>query len=60
MGNFSLGLTYFDQFILTDGKFGAMMQVHIQNDGPVTIPLESPANLPVSTDPIGKLLPLNL
>ena len=32
---------------VTDGKFGAMMQVHIQNDGPVTIPLESPDNLPV-------------
>ncbi|XP_061174728.1 D-aminoacyl-tRNA deacylase 1-like [Saccostrea echinata] len=28
-----------------DGKFGAYMQVHIQNDGPVTIPLESPDNL---------------
>ncbi|KAJ7427537.1 hypothetical protein WISP_06046 [Willisornis vidua] len=25
------------------GKFGAYMQVHIQNDGPVTIELESPA-----------------
>lgn len=24
-----------------DGKFGAMMQVHIQNDGPVTIILDS-------------------
>lgn len=28
--------------IITDGKFGAYMQVHIQNDGPVTIELESP------------------
>lgn len=28
--------------IFTDGKFGAMMQVHIQNDGPVTIEIESP------------------
>ena len=36
----------FSPFIV-DGKFGAMMQVHIQNDGPVTIPLESPANLQV-------------
>jgi len=27
---------------LTDGKFGAYMQVHIENDGPVTINLESP------------------
>lgn len=27
----------------SDGKFGAYMQVHIQNDGPVTIELESPA-----------------
>ncbi|XP_055539887.1 D-aminoacyl-tRNA deacylase [Wyeomyia smithii] len=25
-----------------NGRFGAMMQVHIQNDGPVTIELESP------------------
>ncbi|XP_022107006.1 uncharacterized protein LOC110988076 isoform X2 [Acanthaster planci] len=27
---------------IKDGKFGAYMQVHIQNDGPVTIMLESP------------------
>lgn len=27
---------------LSDGKFGEYMQVHIQNDGPVTIELESP------------------
>ncbi|XP_067941469.1 D-aminoacyl-tRNA deacylase 1-like isoform X2 [Watersipora subatra] len=25
-----------------DGRFQAYMQVHIQNDGPITIPLESP------------------
>ncbi|XP_035899631.1 D-aminoacyl-tRNA deacylase-like isoform X1 [Anopheles stephensi] len=25
-----------------DGRFGAMMQVHIQNDGPVTLEIESP------------------
>ncbi|KAL3873545.1 hypothetical protein ACJMK2_036645 [Sinanodonta woodiana] len=30
---------------IKDGKFGAMMQVHIQNDGPVTIPLETPSHL---------------
>lgn len=30
-------LTFF-----TDGHFGAYMQVSIQNDGPVTIQLESP------------------
>ncbi|KAG2467422.1 NCKX3 protein, partial [Polypterus senegalus] len=29
--------------MVKDGKFGAYMQVHIQNDGPVTIELESPA-----------------
>lgn len=29
-------------FFCLDGKFGAMMQVHIQNDGPVTIEIESP------------------
>ncbi|KAM9313983.1 D-aminoacyl-tRNA deacylase 1 [Pholidichthys leucotaenia] len=27
---------------IKDGKFGALMQVHIQNDGPVTIELMSP------------------
>ncbi|XP_069117083.1 D-aminoacyl-tRNA deacylase-like [Argopecten irradians] len=30
---------------IKDGVFGAHMQVHIQNDGPVTIPLESPESL---------------
>ncbi|KAI2663253.1 D-aminoacyl-tRNA deacylase 1 [Labeo rohita] len=34
--------------LIKDGKFGAKMQVHIQNDGPVTIQLESPA---APTDP---------
>ncbi|KAK3557141.1 hypothetical protein QTP70_024733 [Hemibagrus guttatus] len=29
--------------LIKDGQFGAYMQVHIQNDGPVTIYLESPA-----------------
>ncbi|KAK2507116.1 hypothetical protein MC885_015568 [Smutsia gigantea] len=33
------------------GKFGAYMQVHIQNDGPVTIELESPASGPATSDP---------
>ncbi|XP_023705386.1 D-aminoacyl-tRNA deacylase 1 [Cryptotermes secundus] len=28
--------------LIKDGKFGAYMQVNIQNDGPVTIELESP------------------
>ena len=36
---------------LTDGKFGAYMQVHIQNDGPVTIELESPAPGAAASDP---------
>ncbi|XP_013112848.1 D-aminoacyl-tRNA deacylase [Stomoxys calcitrans] len=36
-----LGQTY-DAEKIKDGKFGAYMQVHIQNDGPVTIELESP------------------
>uniref|UniRef100_A0A182QBF4 D-aminoacyl-tRNA deacylase n=1 Tax=Anopheles farauti TaxID=69004 RepID=A0A182QBF4_9DIPT len=27
---------------IRDGRFGAMMQVHIQNDGPVTLEIESP------------------
>ncbi|XP_008315580.1 D-aminoacyl-tRNA deacylase 1 [Cynoglossus semilaevis] len=34
--------------LIKDGKFGAYMQVHIQNDGPVTIELSSPA---APTDP---------
>ncbi|KAM9316041.1 D-aminoacyl-tRNA deacylase 1 [Gastrophryne carolinensis] len=34
---------YKPEFI-KDGKFGAYMQVHIQNDGPVTIQLEPPAS----------------
>lgn len=27
---------------ISDGVFGAYMKVHIENDGPVTIELESP------------------
>ncbi|XP_061535438.1 D-aminoacyl-tRNA deacylase 1 [Phycodurus eques] len=34
--------------LVKDGKFGAFMQVHIQNDGPVTIELTSPS---VPSDP---------
>jgi D-tyrosyl-tRNA(Tyr) deacylase len=30
---------------IKDGVFGAYMQLHIQNDGPVTITLETPPNL---------------
>lgn len=30
---------------IKDGQFGAMMDVNIVNDGPVTINLESPAHL---------------
>uniref|UniRef100_U5ESE4 D-aminoacyl-tRNA deacylase n=1 Tax=Corethrella appendiculata TaxID=1370023 RepID=U5ESE4_9DIPT len=32
----------YDSERIKDGKFGAMMEVHIQNDGPVTIEIESP------------------
>lgn len=32
----------YEESKIKDGKFGAYMQVHIQNDGPVTIELESP------------------
>ncbi|XP_030376413.1 D-aminoacyl-tRNA deacylase isoform X2 [Scaptodrosophila lebanonensis] len=32
----------YDGSKIKDGKFGAHMQVHIENDGPVTIDLESP------------------
>ena len=38
--------------LLTDGVFGAYMQVNIQNDGPVTISLESPVLSEVR--PLGK------
>lgn len=34
--------------LIKDGQFGEYMQVHIQNDGPVTIQLESPTG---PTDP---------
>uniref|UniRef100_A0A8I5N836 D-aminoacyl-tRNA deacylase n=1 Tax=Papio anubis TaxID=9555 RepID=A0A8I5N836_PAPAN len=37
--------------LIKDGKFGAYMQVHIQNDGPVTIELESPAPGTATSDP---------
>ncbi|KAL0819073.1 hypothetical protein ABMA28_008346 [Loxostege sticticalis] len=47
---------FYDQFLqmlkdayqpdkIKDGQFGAYMQVSIQNDGPVTFEIESPANL---------------
>lgn len=37
-----LSLVTFVSALFLDGKFGAFMQVHIQNDGPVTIELTSP------------------
>jgi len=37
---------------LSDGRFQAYMQVHIQNDGPVTIPLESPSSVRDSKDAV--------
>uniref|UniRef100_A0A8P0P445 D-aminoacyl-tRNA deacylase 1 n=1 Tax=Canis lupus familiaris TaxID=9615 RepID=A0A8P0P445_CANLF len=37
--------------LIKDGKFGTYMQVHIQNDGPVTIELESPAPGAATSDP---------
>jgi hypothetical protein len=33
---------------VSDGRFGAYMQVSIQNDGPVTIELESPRQMNAS------------
>ncbi|KAL5290693.1 DTD1 family protein [Megaselia abdita] len=36
-----LGKSYLTEKI-KDGKFGAMMEVHIINDGPVTLEIESP------------------
>lgn len=40
-------------YLLLGGEFGAMMQVHIQNDGPVTLQFETP-NLPPSKEVWGK------
>ncbi|KAF7711346.1 D-aminoacyl-tRNA deacylase 1 [Silurus meridionalis] len=40
--------------LIKDGQFGAYMQVHIQNDGPVTICLESPA-APINAKQLSKL-----
>uniref|UniRef100_A0A7N5JFV3 D-aminoacyl-tRNA deacylase 1 n=1 Tax=Ailuropoda melanoleuca TaxID=9646 RepID=A0A7N5JFV3_AILME len=37
--------------LIKDGTFGAYMQVHIQNDGPVTIELESPVPGAATSDP---------
>ena len=33
------------QCVMPGGEFGAVMQVHIQNDGPITLQFETP-NLP--------------
>jgi len=41
-GSLNSSMSQFNIISLTDGKFGAYMQVHIENDGPVTINLESP------------------
>lgn len=35
---------------IQDGEFGAYMQVHIQNDGPVTIPIEMKPSKPSSEE----------
>lgn len=45
-GIYILSLGLFDVSFVADGVFGAYMQVHIQNDGPVTIPLESSPSQP--------------
>ncbi|XP_055714644.1 D-aminoacyl-tRNA deacylase [Phlebotomus papatasi] len=39
---------------IRDGKFGAYMQVHIQNDGPVTLELDSGASKNDKTEEINK------
>uniref|UniRef100_A0A6I8PFB4 D-aminoacyl-tRNA deacylase n=1 Tax=Ornithorhynchus anatinus TaxID=9258 RepID=A0A6I8PFB4_ORNAN len=41
--------------LIKDGRFGAYMQVHIQNDGPVTIELESPAAAVADPKQLSKL-----
>lgn len=40
--------------LIKDGQFGAYMQVHIQNDGPVTIHLDSPRT-PTDAKQLAKL-----
>nr|XP_020646191.1 D-tyrosyl-tRNA(Tyr) deacylase 1 isoform X1 [Pogona vitticeps]XP_020646192.1 D-tyrosyl-tRNA(Tyr) deacylase 1 isoform X1 [Pogona vitticeps] len=40
--------------LVKDGKFGEYMQVHIQNDGPVTIELES-STAPIDSKQLAKL-----
>jgi len=35
-------LKFYSWQIYADGKFGAMMEVYIQNSGPVTLEIESP------------------
>ncbi|XP_072030334.1 uncharacterized protein [Amphiura filiformis] len=47
----------YDPAKIKDGKFGAYMQVHIQNDGPVTIQLDSPTFVEPKT-PIGDASPM--
>ncbi|XP_033101105.1 D-aminoacyl-tRNA deacylase 1-like [Anneissia japonica] len=37
--------------MIKDGKFGAYMQVHIQNDGPVTIQIDSPTEIAAEETP---------
>ncbi|XP_026868997.1 D-aminoacyl-tRNA deacylase 1 [Electrophorus electricus] len=46
--------TAYNPELIKDGKFGAYMQVHIQNDGPVTIHLESPSG-PTDAKQLSKL-----
>nr|XP_005992972.1 PREDICTED: D-tyrosyl-tRNA(Tyr) deacylase 1 isoform X2 [Latimeria chalumnae] len=41
--------------LIKGGKFGACMQVHIQNDGPVTIELDSPAGPSDSKQVLGMM-----
>lgn len=45
--NIFLNFLSFTYVSVSDGKFGAYMQVHIQNDGPVTISLETPPPKPM-------------
>ena len=42
---YHLSWVYNGGSLVVDGQFGADMQVSIQNDGPVTLTLESPAGL---------------
>ena len=47
----SLVANIYDESKIHDGVFGAMMDVELINDGPVTLVIDSPAKAPQQTPP---------